>query len=75
MANELIKKWSEYYERNGLRWLASQHVAAIKQAFFAGAEAVEQSVHPTLLESPQETVDCPNCGFIVDIPSRNPQSR
>ena len=46
MANDLITKWAKYYEDNGLQWLASQHVAAIKQAFFAGAEAVEQPLAP-----------------------------
>lgn len=46
MANDLIAKWEKYYEDNGLQWLASQHVAAIKQAFFAGAEAVEHTLAP-----------------------------
>jgi len=49
MANEVYEKWLEYYDNNGLSWLATQVQASIKQAFFAGYEAAEQSVQPTLL--------------------------
>lgn len=42
--------WQDYYDNNGLSWLASQHVGEIKKAFFAGIEAAEQglllTIHP-----------------------------
>ena len=47
MANEVYEKWLEYYDNNGLSWLATQVQASIKQAFFAGYEAAEQSVQLT----------------------------
>jgi hypothetical protein len=42
MAIEVYEKWLEYYDDNGLSWLATQVQASIKQAFFAGYEAAEQ---------------------------------
>jgi hypothetical protein len=40
----VVEAWESYYKENGLSWLAPQVQAAIKQAFFAGMEAVEQGV-------------------------------
>jgi hypothetical protein len=47
MAIEVYEKWLEYYDDNGLSWLATQVQASIKQAFFAGYEAAEQNMHLT----------------------------
>ena len=63
MANELVSKWAKYYEDNGLQWLSSQHVAAIKQAFFAGADAVEQPLAlDTLYDTVFQKFPCQKCG-------------
>ena len=59
MAIEVYEKWLEYYDNNGLSWLATQVQASIKQAFFAGYEAAEQNVQPTIesgRELPAEVV-------------------
>lgn len=54
MPDELMEKWLEYYDENGLTWLDTGVQAAIKQAFFAGANAVEQ---PLALDG----ANCPAC--------------
>jgi len=41
------KLWQDYYDNNGLSWLASQVVGEIRNAFFAGIEAAEQNMHLT----------------------------
>ena len=75
MANKLVSKWARYYEENGLQWLASQHVAAIKQAFFAGADAVEQlrapdgaCAHP--IEDEREVAGTKFCGICGKVSPR-----
>ena len=47
----VVEAWESYYKENGLSWLAPQVQAAIKQAFFAGMEAVEHSVQRTCANS------------------------
>ena len=46
MPDEMMEKWLEYYDENGLTWLDTGVQAAIKQAFFAGIKAVEQPLAP-----------------------------
>ena len=68
MANEVYEKWLEYYDNNGLSWLATQVQASIKQAFFAGYEAAEQGVQLTGLSPTFQLrcvhgyVACGDCG-------------
>jgi hypothetical protein len=49
--------WQNYYREHGLSWLAPQVVASIREAFFAGMEVAEQSLHQTALPCDIEAHD------------------
>ncbi len=73
MSKVIVSAWAKFFDDNDLQWLVKldpEKQALIKKAFFAGVEAAQQSVHPTLATSCENHIlyvacgykYCPNCG-------------
>lgn len=66
MPDEMMEKWLEYYDENGLSWLDTAVQAAIKQAFFAGGEAVEQMRAADVCLECENYQSCPGVNLVPD---------
>lgn len=63
--------------RNGGGWSyrpARDHIADVVEKHITSIESAQQSMPPTLLTGCASEVDCPNCGYIVDVPLAKTQS-